>query len=268
MEAWKRRDLLAITEKLSLEKYAKIDVVDIDHKTKTLKPKKLLMLDPSQKIIYFNDFLGDLLSDELQIDLGTGTGNAVALSPGAGGRVSLASASDDGAHAANFSAIALGALDWRADQGGLAIEAQIQIDDISEAYCFIGFTDTLPGTTLEAPIFLNGAAVDSDAANACGALYDVDGTTEQWCHAGVKANTDTDPRYAGAAPVQDTYEIIRVEVSEEGTVQAFLNGVPFGAPIGSAVTVTTPLCPVIIIGNRSANQVTALVDYILVEANR
>jgi len=233
-----------------------------------IAPERLKSVDPAQRVAWFNDFLGDLLPDEIDITVGSGTANAVALSPGAGGRVAITSASDDGAITANASSIALDALDWRADQGGLVMETRIQIDDISEAYVFIGFTDVLPSGTHEAPIFLVTTAIDSDAANAVGVAYDADGTTKEWFHGGVKADTDTAPVYSGSAPVQATYETVRVEVDANGTVQGFINGNPIGDPVENAVTVTTPLVPTILVANRSANQVIALVDYWYIAANR
>lgn len=229
---------------------------------------ELQSTDPSQKVTYFDDFLGDLLRDEGGIKNGSGTGNAVAISAGQGGRLSILTASDDGTVAANSSAYQYGALDWRADSGGLVMEARIQCDDISEAYIFIGFTDVLPTTTLELPIFLVTTAIDSDAANACGVCYDVDGTTEEWFHGGVKANTDTTPAYSGAAPTQDSYSIVRVEVSALGAVRGFIDGAAIGDAVDAAVTITTPLVPVIIVSNRSANAVTCLVDYVWIQADR
>lgn len=224
--------------------------------------------DPATKVRWFSDFLGDTLPAETAATAGSGTGNAVAISAGQGGRVSIKSSSADAAIGANASAFALGGLDWRADQGGLAMEARIQCDDVSEAYIFFGFTDTLPGTTLEAPIFLVAADIDSDASNACGIGYDVDGTTKQWFHGGVKADADTTPAYSGAAPVEATYETLRVEVSADGAVQGFINGTAIGAAVANAVTITTPLCPVLVVANRSANAVTVLCDWMLVQANR
>lgn len=225
-------------------------------------------VDPSQKVTYYDDFLGDTLRDEQAVTEGSGTGNAVAISAGQGGRLSITTASDDGAITANASAWELGALDWRADQGGLAMEVRLQIDDISEAYVFVGFTDVLPSGTLEAPIFLNAAAIDSDAANACGVLYDVDGTTEQWAHGGVKANTDTTPAYSGSAPTEGAYETIRVEISAAGAVRGYIDGTAIGDAVADAVTITTPLCPVIVVANRSANAVVVLADYVWIQADR
>ena len=85
---------------------------------------------------------------------------------------------------------------------------------------------------------------------------------------GVKNGTDTTPAFSGSAPVDNTYVILRVEVSAAGAVQGFVNGVAIGAAVANAVTATTALTPAIVIGNRSANQVTATIDYIKVEQNR
>jgi len=230
---------------------------------------ELRTVDPSQKVTMFTDFNGDLIdgTTELLEGEGSGTGNAVALVAGQGGKLSITTASDDGNHAANGSSIGGAKLNWRADSGGLVAECRLQIDDITDAMIFFGFTDTIP-STLEAPIFLNAAAIDSDAANACGIVYDVDGTTEQWCHGGVKANTDTTPAYSGSAPVNATDVILRVEVSALGAVRGFINGVAIGVAVANAITITTPVTPVIFVANRGAAARVVLVDYLWVQADR
>lgn len=216
---------------------------------------------------YFTDFLGDALEDELLAGVGSGTGNAVAVSAGVGGRVEIKTASDDGAITANGSSLGLGGLNWRADQGGLFMEARVQLDAITAAMLFIGFTDALP-STIEAPIFLNGADIDSDAADACGVVFDTDATTDQWAHGGVKAGTDTVPAYSGGAPEAATWYTVRVEVSAAGAVQGFIDDVPIGPPVANAVTITAPLCPIIFAANRGAAARNVLVDYIRVQGDR
>lgn len=224
-------------------------------------------LNMSGVVGHFTDFLGDAINDEMLAGVGSGTGNAVALSAGVGGRVEVKTASDDGAHSANGSSISLGGLNWQADQGGLFMEARVQIDDVTNVMLFVGFTDAL-ASTVEAPIFLNGADIDSDATDACGVLFDTDGTTDEWCHGGVKADVDTVPAYLGSAPEAATYYTVRVEVSATGAVQGFIDGVPIGAPVADAVTVTTPLTPVIFAANRSAEVRNVLVDYMWVQGDR
>ena len=229
----------------------------------------------TDKFTLYEDFFGTWAigdagpADRWSSTAGAGTANAVAttVADSLNGTVTLKSASDDGTHAQNCSTFTGINLGWKANQGGLSLEARLKISDISEAVMFVGFTDTI-STTVELPIFLATTAIDSDAANACGVGYDVDGTTKQFFHGGVKADTDTTPAYSGGAPVDDTYFVVRVEVSAAGAVQGFINGVAIGTPVANAVTITTALTPAIIIGNRSANQVTATIDYIWVQQNR
>jgi len=224
-------------------------------------------IDQTAIVQYFTDFLGDALEDELLAGVGSGTGNAVALSVGVNGRCEIKTSSADAAIGANGSSLSLGALNWRADQGNLMMEARVQIDNIAASMIFVGFTDAL-ASTVEAPIFLNGADIDSDADNACGVIYDTDGTTAQWCHGGVKATVDTVPDYSGTAPVNATWATVRVEVSAAGAVQGFIDGVPIGDPVANAVTITTPLCPIIFVANRGAAVRNVLVDYLLVQGGR
>ena len=224
-------------------------------------------LNTTPIVQWFSDFLGDALEDEILAGVGSGTGNAVALSVGVNGRAEIKTSSADAAIGANGSSLSLGALNWRADQGGLMMEARIQVDNIAGEMVFVGFTDAL-ASTVEAPIFLNAADLDSDADNACGVLFDTAGTTAQWCQGGVKATTDTAPAYSGAAPVAATWYTVRVEVSAAGAVQGFVNDVAIGPAVANAITVTTPVCPIIFVANRGAAARNVLVDYLHVQANR
>ena len=239
-------------------------LVSYSHQVPLYKQKAA---DPTRKVTFYDDFLGDLLLDEYIATATGGTGNAVALSIGQGGRVEIKTSSADGAISANGSSICLGALNWRADQGGLVMETRLQVDDITSVMFFVGFTDVL-GSTVEAPIFLVTTAIASDATDACGVGFDTDGTTAQFFHGGVKADTDTAPAYSGTAPVNATYVTIRVEVSSAGAVRGFINGTAIGAAVAAAVTTTAPLCPIIFCANRSASVRNILVDYVWVQANR
>jgi hypothetical protein len=224
-------------------------------------------IDDTAICSYFTDFLGDALEDELLAGVGSGTGNAVAISIGTGGRAEIKTSSADAAIGANGSSLGLGALNWRADQGGLMMETRLQVDNIAAVMFFVGFTDVL-GSTVEAPIFLVAGDIDSDADNACGVGFDTDGTTAQFFHGGVKATVDTVPAYSGSAPVNATYVKIRVEVSAAGAVQGFINDVAIGPAVANAVTVTTPLVPIIFAANRGAAARNVLVDYLYVQGNR
>lgn len=232
------------------------------------------VVDFDTEFVLFEDFHGTWAigdagpADNWSTTAGSGTGTQVATTVAASicGEVTLKSASDDGAHGANCSALTGINLGYKA-QNGLRLDARVKIDDVSEAVLFVGFTDTI-STTVELPIFLTAGDIDSDAANACGVGYDVDGTTKQFFAGGVKANTDTVPVYSGGAPVDATYFIVTVEVREDGAVRGSIDGVPISGWVMNAVTVDTALTPAIVIGNRSANQVIATIDFIRVVQGR
>lgn len=225
--------------------------------------------DITSKATFEDDFIGTIKS-AISSTAGSGTGNAAAtISAGDGGRVTLKSASDDGAHSANASTITLDTLDWSADAGGLVMETKLAIDDVSEAAIFIGFTDTI-STTVEMPIYktLGADTIDSDATDACGIGFDIDGFTDQFFQGGVKAGTDTAATHSGTAPTDLTFFKARVEVSAAGAVEGFIDDVSIGTAVDAAVTVTTALTPAIIVANRSANQIILTIDYIFVQQDR
>ncbi|MEQ8394989.1 hypothetical protein [Thalassobaculum sp.] len=230
---------------------------------------ELKAVDPSQKVVFFDDFLAAGIDGRISSTAGSGTGNqaATTVANGLNGRITLKSASDDGTHAANCTSLTLDQLNFKASEGNLAIEVRLAIDDVSEAVLFVGFTDTI-STTVELPIFMNAADIDSDATDAAGIVYDVDATTKQWCHGGVKAGADTTPAYSGTAPTDGTMVTLRAEITSAGALIGYVNGVAIGAAIADAVTTSVALTPCIVIGNRSANQVTATVDYIHVMQGR
>lgn len=217
---------------------------------------------------FVEDFLAASVDTKFSSTAGSGTGNA-ALTTVAGavnGTATLKSASDDGAHGANFSMVTLDQLNYKASQGGLVVELYGAIDDVSEAYFFLGFTDTI-STTVEGPIFMNAAAIDSDATDACGIVYDIDATTDVFTVGGVKNGTDTDPTLSSVTPVDATYFRARVEVDAAGAVTGYINGAKIGT-VANAVTTSVALTPCFVIGNRSANQVILTVDYFSVSQNR
>lgn len=227
------------------------------------------------KFVLLDDFEGTWAigdagpADRWSSTAGSGTANEVATTVANSlcGEITMKSSTADGSDAANLTTLTGINLGYKANQGGLAIEARLKISDISEAYMFVGFTDTI-STTVECPIFLVAADIDSTATNACGVCYDVDGTTKQFFHGGVKADTDTTPAYSGTAPVDATYFVVRAEVSAAGAVHGFINGKAIGPAVANAVTVTTALTPAVFIGNRSANVVIATIDYVKVEMDR
>lgn len=243
----------------------------------TADAKELNTLDKSVKSVLFEDFHGTWAigdagpADNWSTTAGSGANTELATTVAAAlnGAVTMKSSTADGANSANNTAFTSIGLAYKANQGGLAIETRVKIDDIVEAYLFVGFTDVI-STTVESPItFTDGTdTLIADANDACGIVFTGDSTTQEFAHGGVKATTPTAGAFSGSAPVNDTYVILRVEVSATGGVRGFVNGTAIGAEIANAVTATTALTPAIIVGNTAAAQTIATVDYVKVEQNR
>ena len=242
-----------------------------------------LIASPAQQTVpvstVFDDFHGIwnanvAATEQIRLWLstkGSGGNTAVAttVANSVNGEVTLTSSTADGATSANASNITGSNLGYKANKGGLAMEARLKIDDIVEAYVFVGFTDVL-GSTVEHPIDFTDASntLISDATNACGIVFSGDATTQQWCHGGVKAGTDTTAAFSGSAPVNDTYVVLRVEVSAAGAVQGFINGTAIGAAVANAVTATTALTPAVVVSSTAAAATVMTLDYIWVQQNR
>jgi hypothetical protein len=241
----------------------------------SVPPAEAQTVDPSQKATIFEDFHGTWTATEtLNADMwlsvgGSGAGTAVAttVANSVNGEVTIKSSTADGTNAANNSHIAAVGFAYKANQGGLVMEARLKIDDIAEAYIFVGFTDLI--ATSESPItFTDGSDTPiSDATEACGIVFTGDSTTQEFHVGGVKAGTDTAANFSGSAPVNDTYVTLRVEVSAAGAVTGYIDGTAVTAA-ANAVTITQAVAPIIIVGNTAAAQTIMTLDYLWVQQDR
>lgn len=230
--------------------------------------------DTASKFRLVDDFFGTWAigdagpADTWSTTAGSGANTQVATTVAASlnGEVTLKSSTADGTHAQNNSTFTGINLGWKANSGGLAVEARVQLDAITDAYLFVGFTDVI-STTVECPIFMNAGTQESDANDACGVIFDTDATSDFFTVGGVAATVDVTPVVSAVAPVAGTYNVIRVEVSAAGAVTGYIDGVSIGS-VAAAVTATTALTPAIIVGNRGAAARIATIDYIKVEQNR
>lgn len=236
---------------------------------KGVKASELQALDLGQKLTFAEHFISPISTHWSTAGAGSGQAAEVLtiVADGIGGEATIKSSDLHASHAADLTCLSLDALNFKANQGNLVIEARLKVDDIANgAYIFVGFSDVID-TTSEAPLFFTADAIDSDAANAAGVLYDFDSTTDEWAVGGVAGNTDTAPTFAGSLPVVNTYATVRVEINSDGVVTGYIDGVLIGS-VASAITVTTPLTPYIAVGNRSANQVVMTLDYVYVQQDR
>lgn len=219
---------------------------------------------PAPGIVSFtDDFIGDALDARWNIVEGTdsATSDAAILAGGIGGVLRFTTGDAGTGLAADMIQMTQ-ALQWQASNGGLAIEARFKLSAITNCYCFFGFTDVV---TLEAPIIsaASGDTFTTTASDAVGVMFDTRMSTDNWWLTGVAGDTDATMQNSGYAPVADTYEVWRIEVSATGVASFYRNGVAVGSAMSGAVTAATDLTPTFNIGKTSVTaSMTADMDYI------
>lgn len=223
--------------------------------------------DPSAVVMY-DDFLGDVVADQWNFTEGTDSGTSDgAISEGVNG-VFLLTPGDSAGTVAADGAQLNSALNWKASNGNLVFQARVKLAAITSVSCFIGLTDT---KSLEQPIHSAASAntITTNATDAVGFFFDTDMTDDNWWFAGVANDVDATHQNTGYAPVADTYETFRVEVTTGGVAVAYRNGLQVGTAMTGAVTASVALTPCFIIRPLSAAAgKTMSIDYAYVASDR
>jgi hypothetical protein len=225
------------------------------------------LADPS-RVTFFDDFLGDVVADQWNFTEGTDSGTSDGAISELVNGVFLLTPGDSAGSVAADGAQLNSALNWKANQGNLVFQARVKLAAITSVSCFIGLTDT---KSLEQPIHSASSAdtITTNATDAVGFFFDTNMTTDNWWFAGVANDVDATHQNMGVAPVADTYETFRIEITSDGKAQAFRNGVSVGTLMSGALTATVALTPVFIVRPLSAAAgKTMSVDYSYVSANR
>ena len=220
-------------------------------------------------VVLFDDFLGDAIRSPWNYVEGTDTTTAdgAVVAGAAGGVLRLTAGDSTGSMAADGAQLT-SYLNWKAANGDLVFEARVKLAVITDVSVFVGFTDLI---TLEAPIIAAASAdtLTTNASDAVGFMFDTSMTTDKWWLTGVKADTDATAQNSTYAPVADTYETLRIELTAAGAVSFFRNGVQVGSLMTGAVTAATALTPTLSIFPRTAAAGCLLdIDYVYVAMNR
>ena len=224
---------------------------------------------PAEQVVLFDDFLGDVIADQWSVVEGADTVTSDALINAQRGGVLRLVTGDSPTltYAGNGIQITQGTFyNFRAAEGGLALEARVKLDDITTAGFFVGYTDV---GTFEAPIESSVAAngITTNATDAVGFLFDTRMTNANfWC-VGVANDVDATSVNSGLAPVAATYITLRFEVDTLGNATYFVNGAAVGR-VNSAVRPNILLTPTIAASSFVAAIRNLDVDYIQAKANR
>lgn len=246
-------------------------LLGLDDQARLIAPKGLVSGNHGSQIhlpspttaAWFEDFLGDVIPDEINVVEGTdsATSDFAVLASGVGG-VGRFTTGDAGTGLAADMPQVTSFLNWKAANGNLVFQARFKMSRITNAYAFLGFTDV---TTLEAPIVSAASAdtITTTATDAVGFMFDTRMSTDNWWLVGVATDVDATKQNSGYAPVADTYETFRIELSAAGAAVFFRNGVQVGTAMAAAVTASVALTPTVAVGNTSGtSSFTADLDYI------
>lgn len=158
---------------------------------------------------------------------------------------------------------------WKANQGEVVLEARVKLSRITSIAAFIGFTDQT--SALEMPIN-SASSVDTFTTNAtdgCGFMFDTAMSTDDWWLIGVATDVDATGQDTAVAPVADTYEVFRIELTTGGAANFYRNGLRVGSTMSGATTATVALTPVVAGFNRTTSGApTITVDYLTVSGLR
>lgn len=220
----------------------------------------------------FDDFLYQTLTEADTPWILNSGGDAQAVDPAIGaqeeGVVVCTTGDADGA-VANDGSQLVAHIPVQADSGGLVFETRLHINTaITTVSVFAGLTDS---TSLEEPFTNASDVITSVASDACGFHYDTDATTDEWWALAVDTDVDdTGNTATGTAPVADTYQVLRMEVSADGaTITFYINGTQAAQLTGAAgVSPDVNLYATVIANATTTTSKTVDVDYIYVGHTR
>lgn len=160
---------------------------------------------------------------------------------------------------------------FKPSDGGVSMEARLKMADITTGALYVGFTETLDATSPVMPAeFATATMTYNGSGGMAGLQFDSDGTTDDWRavfgDAGkVATNADANGTRAYQAAVNDTFDVIRVEIDPDGSGRVYLatasGGLKLIKECASAVTASDLQWAVVGIENRSAAASVLEVDY-------
>lgn len=190
----------------------------------------------------------------------------------AGGVWQLVTGDLDGTTAADGSGMVWADMPIRLDSAGgnTIIECRIRIKSaITTVSVGFGLTDA---TGLEEPFTGSADTITSTATDAVGFLFDSENTTQEWFGCAVDTDTDdTGNATTTVAPVADTWQILTIEISNDGaTINFYVNGGAASLALSGAAGVgpDVVLYPYLIANATTTTSRTVDVDYVRVESVR
>ena len=154
------------------------------------------------------------------------------------------------------------------------IECRVQFPDLDTKAFYFGLTDVNDDTSILEGNNLVAASgtLTLSASDLCGFLIDAEATDdEDWIMVYNGGTTTGETTIASIDADNDAvaaeWDILRLEVSINGTARWYVNGV-LKQTVTGAVSTSTDLAVMALIETRAASNEYAWIDYIAIEANR
>jgi len=172
--------------------------------------------------IYFEDFHGDLIPDELASTSDTGT---VTVNVGLTGNKAVGSSIlrlDNSNNTDNdMIEVDTGHTSYRVSDGHLYFEARVAPHDVSVMAVNVGFHDETTESGNSLPVELSGTTWTSTAGEWIGFVFDADATTNNWYVFWVDDNNDTSVAIAtlqsDIALADTTWYTLRCDLHDAGS---------------------------------------------------
>jgi hypothetical protein len=228
-------------------------------------------LEPSYKFTIFDDFVYQTLTEvNTPWILNKGTDDT-ALDPAIysreRGAIRFVTGNTSGAIADDGSQIAC-YVPVQADSGGLVVETKLRIlNSLATVSVNFGLTDV---NTLEEPFSISGADITSVASDACCFVFDTDATEQKWFACAVDSDVDDSGNGStGIAPVADTHQTLRIEVSSDGNIVHFyIDGVIVKTLTNAGISPSVNLYATVCVNTTTTSSRTVEIDYLYISHNR
>lgn len=235
------------------------------------------------RIRVFEDFLGmagvsagaapatDVVSRIGQLSfVGVNEGTTTMLVDEPGGVLSMTTSGNDNDNCCIFAGPFVPA------DGGVVMEVRFKMEDIASSAVFAGWSETLNQTTAPVmPAESTGATPTltiNGSGGVAGLLHDKDNTTAVWrAVAGdagaVASDLTTSTGTVSVAPVNDEWDIVRVEIDVNGDAKIYHDGVLID-DVAACVTASDYGFCMIMLEERASTAEKLEVDYFYAEGGR
>ena len=161
-----------------------------------------------------------------------------------------------------------------AKMGTIVLEARVQFENLDTKEFYFGLTDVNDDTTIieGGTMVGNGTTMTLTASDLCGFYLSAELTDDEDWHAVFNGGTTTGETDSTELDLDDDavageFDVLRIEVGNNGTARWFVNGVLKKTQAG-AVSTSTDLAVLLMVATYGAAIETVDVDYISITANR